>query len=109
VKMSLAEIFFSASRLGVSFALASDGRVEVFPSERVTPDFLAVVRENRLEILAWLEARAARQHVVRQVLENEFTDSDAKMLEQVAGELQKLPRTFARDSALVHLMEGVQP
>jgi hypothetical protein len=68
------EIFLEASRLGLGIELAGDGFLDVFPADRVTPDFLVAVRRHKLEIISVLEARrrASFVHLARQVIQGEF-------------------------------------
>ncbi len=108
MKSSLDEIFFTASRLGVVIGLAPGGLLEVGPAERVPPWFVAVVRDHKDELVTWLQARAARHHVVRQVLDGDFDFGDRSTVNRVAEELQALMPSSARNVALMRLVEGAR-
>ena len=105
----LEEIFFAASRLGVNIRLVGGSFLEICPPDRVTLDFLALVREHKAELLAWLTARAARRHVIRQVLQGDFDGADTPTVNRVAAELQALTPCAARNLALVRLGQEATP
>ncbi len=70
----------------------------------VPGDLLELLFKFRDEILARLGA----VHLCRQILCGEFDHANDATVNRIAAELQKLPRTFARDVAWLHLIEEAQ-
>jgi hypothetical protein len=77
--MNAAELHAEATRRGLRLEPAGD-KLAVIPKGKCPPDFAAVLRQHKPELLSWLEARAHNLpldcapwlHVARQVLAGEF-------------------------------------
>lgn len=84
-----------------------DDKIFIEPPENTTPQLVEEIRAHKLEIIAALEARrqASLQELMMRVLRDEYGDCDAHTANRVAAELGALPRSFARDAALVKLCE----
>jgi hypothetical protein len=90
MKLNPDEILHEASRLGLRLKPRGE-MLEVTPKSRLTPEFVAVLREHKAELLVWLESRAcglpsdcaAWLHVARQILAGEFEGADSSTVESL--------------------------
>ena len=82
--MTARELYLEATRRGLRLEPAGD-RLAVIPARLCPPDFAAVLRRHKGELLDWLEARtagiapdsAAWLHVAKQVLAGDSTGAMA--------------------------------
>ncbi len=104
--MTAEKLIQDCARRGVTLEPRGD-LLLVTPEESVTPELVEELRAHKREILAALEAkqRTALAYLAKQVLCGEFSNCDGDVVERVAADLQKLPRSNLRDTALVQLGE----
>ncbi len=77
--MNPAQIYNEAIKRGLRLALAGD-KLAVMPKGHCPPDFTAVLRAHKSELLSWLEGRAFGLgddclpwlHIAKQILAGEF-------------------------------------
>ena len=65
--------------------------LEVTPKSRLTPELLAVIRANKMELLAWLD-RVRRNGLLRQVLDGQFDGADNATREHIIQSLHGIPQ-----------------
>jgi hypothetical protein len=88
--MTVQTLYFEASRRGLRLEPRGD-KLAVIPAKRCPPDFAAVLRQHKGELLDWLEARAVGLppdcapwlHVAKQVLAGEFDGCDGSTWESL--------------------------
>ena len=101
--MTALELFQEAARLGLRLERRGD-KLAVIPADRVPPDFADVLRAHKIELLSWLEGRAAglRQdqipwlHIAKQVLAGEFDGADRSMRESLTIGLRSIKHPLCR-------------
>lgn len=85
--------------------LRRDGDALVIsPKDRLTPDFVDQLRQHKVELLAWLEARAAGLtpdcapwlHVAKQVLAGEWDGADRTTFESLEIGLRSIQHPLCR-------------
>jgi hypothetical protein len=100
--MSPESLLLEARRHGLRIE-PRDNSLAVIPEQNLTPDFEAVLRQHKPELLAWLNAA----HLAKEVLSTEF-DGDGASVEMVA----KLARSLSASKhplarrALEHLLHA---
>ncbi len=95
---------FSAKQsvLAVGIALAPNNTQNFPRPAKVPRDFLAVVRERRVELRAFLESRAPWLHVAKQILLGEFDGANHSTRVRLVRSLRDIPHPQAR-SAIIRL------
>jgi hypothetical protein len=100
--MSPESLLQEARRRGLRITPREDNTLGVYPESKLTPDFEVILRQHKLELLAWLNA----EHLAKQVLSTEF-DGDGASVE-LSAELvsilnaSKHPAARAALSRLFH-------
>lgn len=100
------EIYDRTASRGMSL-IPRGSMLEVRPRCRLTPETFAVIRANKMELLAWLD-RMGRDALPRQVLDGEFFGCGVRTANRIADELVNLPKSANRDASLVKLAEEAE-
>ena len=100
------EIYIEAARRGLRLIPRGD-KLEVTPKCRLTPDFAAVLRDNKAELLAHLDQHLRQDagqwlHVAKQILAGEFDGAEDSTLETIAAGLRHVAHPQCQ-RALAHL------
>jgi hypothetical protein len=112
--MTANEIFHEATRRGFRLEPRGDN-LAVIPGDRVPPEFAAILRAHKGELINWLEARSAGLtpdcapwlHIARQVMAGEFDGADNSTVESLTIGLRSIQHEICR-RALARLTAGNQ-
>jgi hypothetical protein len=82
--MTPQDLHLEATRLGLRLEPAGVDKLAIFPKGKCPPEFAAVLRRHKGELLAWLRAETNKpapdcptwRYVARQVLAGEFDAAD---------------------------------
>ena len=91
------ELILDAVRLGLRLESRGD-KLAVIPASRCPPEFAAILRARKEELLSWLKARvdglsvdrAPWLHIAKQVLAGEFHDADKSTVESLTIGLRSI-------------------
>jgi hypothetical protein len=100
MKMNPSEIYNEATQRGLRF-IPRGSLLEVTPKSRLTPELFAVIRANKMELLAELEAKRCHG-LTHLILDGEFDVCDAATRRKLLNELRSVPHPQAR-SAIARL------
>ena len=103
--MTTEELYHEATKRGLRLESAGD-KLAVIPAKRCPPDFAAVLREHKRELLDWLETKGAQLppdcvpwlHVARQVLAGEFVGADSSTLASLTIGLRSIPHPSCKQA-----------
>jgi hypothetical protein len=109
--MTPRELYKEAGKRGLRLEPAGD-KLAVTPKGQCPPDFAAVLREHKPELLSWLEARRRNLppdcfpwlHIAKQVLAGEFDGADGSTYESIVIGLHSISHPFCRD-AVEHIRQ----
>jgi hypothetical protein len=95
--MTAHEIYVEATRRGLRLKIVGD-KLAVIPAKRCPPDFAAVLRQHKGELLIWLDAHDSGLapdcvpwlHVARQILAGEFEGADSSTVESLTIGLRSI-------------------
>jgi hypothetical protein len=82
--MTVLELYHEAVRLGLQLEAVGD-KLKVTPASSCPPEFEDVLRQQKRELVAWLQAQEAHWtpdcdpwvHIARQVIDGEFDGADS--------------------------------
>ena len=105
MRLEPTEICHEATRRGLRLIPRGD-RLEVIPTSRLTPEFTDVLREHKVELLAFLEvsdrnvalACAPWLHVVKHILAGEFDGADDSTIEAVTVGLRGIRHPLCQEA-----------
>jgi len=103
--MTPLELYREAARRGLRLEPRGD-KLAVIPASLCPPEFAALLRQHKSEILSWFETRDAGLapdclpwlHVASQILAGEFDGCDSSTRESLTIGLRSLTHTFTRRS-----------
>jgi TubC N-terminal docking domain len=109
MKPKASDVYKEATRLGLRLIPRGD-KLEVAPKSRLTPEFAAVLREHKAELLALLEVPdrdlenyyAAGLHLAKQVEAGEFDGASAATLASIVEHIRDFADPLCR-RALIKL------
>ena len=97
------DIYLEAQKRGLRLEPAGD-KLAVMPKGKCPPDFAAVLRQHKPQLLTWLEGRAARLtedqipwlHIAKQILAGEFQGADRSTRESLTIGLRSIQHPVCR-------------
>ena len=103
--MTTEELYHEATKRGLRLESAGD-KLAVIPAKRCPPDFAAVLRQHKHELLDWLETRTIQLtpdqvpwlHVARQVLNGEFVGADSSTVASLTFGLRSIPHPTCKQA-----------
>ena len=109
--MTTLDVYREAMRRGLHLEPREGGMLAIMPPDRCPPEFVAVLRQHKGELLALLEAQAHRLpadcapwlHIARQVTEGEFDGADRSTVESLIIGLRGIRHPLCR-RALARLL-----
>ena len=109
--MSAIDVYLEAMRRGLHLEPREGGMLAIMPPDRCPPEFVAVLRQHKRELLDLLEAKANHLpadcapwlHIARQVTEGEFDGADRSTVESISIGLRSIPHPLCR-RALARLL-----